>query len=284
MSRPLGAASGAPTTDYTTENMTPNQSLLFEGHDAMLTKKSSNTGIRLQQGLGVFFRLPRELRDMIYSNLIADGEMAVARVSRIVSEEIRDVVFERGIYRLDFRNRKLGIDDDAWGDAWVHFFLESKPKVLNRCQHFSLSFSATPRDMTDQDWESPLLEIFTGPHVCDTCYMTLEFLPQMQRGSWKDIFIILKKFHFIRKLTVKINIEKGRLPNWVRDMLEGFDVEEVISDAYRFINSQLRTYFGKETMVKGTGVEEVVFYPRAYMRVRMLSEPAIYGIHGVDWM
>ena len=62
----------------------------------------------IRQGLGDLFKLPQELREMIYSRAIASGSMDILRASRQTYKEANPIVPEEGIYRL-----VLGFPDDV---------------------------------------------------------------------------------------------------------------------------------------------------------------------------
>ncbi len=47
-----------------------------------------------------FLTLARELRDIIYSDLISSGHIAILRVSRQLHEEAKELLYEKGICRL----------------------------------------------------------------------------------------------------------------------------------------------------------------------------------------
>ena len=54
-------------------------------------------------GLGPYFdKLPRELRDQIFSDLIASGHPAFMRTSNIMEQEGKALITKEGIYRLNF--------------------------------------------------------------------------------------------------------------------------------------------------------------------------------------
>ncbi|CAF9905792.1 hypothetical protein IMSHALPRED_003978 [Imshaugia aleurites] len=55
---------------------------------------------QIRQGLGDLFKLPRELREIIYGNAIVDGNMAVLRASQKTHKEGSPLVSPKGIYRL----------------------------------------------------------------------------------------------------------------------------------------------------------------------------------------
>lgn len=62
-----------------------------------------------------FLDIPRELRDIIYGHLIPSGQVAILRVPRQSHDEVKDLLYKQGVYRLCLRAER---------------FL-SHPKVLN---------------------------------------------------------------------------------------------------------------------------------------------------------
>ncbi len=54
-------------------------------------------------GLGPFFtKLPRELRDLVFSDLIVSGSPQFMSVSRVMKIEGKALIYKKGIYRLNF--------------------------------------------------------------------------------------------------------------------------------------------------------------------------------------
>ena len=62
---------------------------------------------QIAHGLGTLLKLPREVRDQIYSYAIANGTTALIRASRQTKEETSKLIFQKGIYRLS-----LGFNED----------------------------------------------------------------------------------------------------------------------------------------------------------------------------
>ena len=52
-----------------------------------------------------FLSIPRELRDMLYSELIVSGHILILRVSQQVHDETKDCLHKQGICRLQFHHR-----------------------------------------------------------------------------------------------------------------------------------------------------------------------------------
>ena len=74
-----------------------------------------------------FLSLPQELRDMIYSELIISGHVAILRVSQQVHDEAKDCLHKRGICRLEFNH--CGEDLD---------FLDPPKSSLSNVQNFDI--------------------------------------------------------------------------------------------------------------------------------------------------
>lgn len=85
-------------------------------HRESITEDPYTSLANHQRGLGPFFSmLPRELRDQIYSELIASGHVHFLRASRAMNEEGMPWIFKKGIYRFNYRINMfniLGADAD----------------------------------------------------------------------------------------------------------------------------------------------------------------------------
>lgn len=63
--------------------------------------------VQVARGLGNLSKLPREVRDQIYSHAIVNGTTALIRASKQTKEEASKLIFQKGIYRLS-----LGFNQD----------------------------------------------------------------------------------------------------------------------------------------------------------------------------
>lgn len=77
-----------------------------------------------------FLSLARELRDIIYSDLITSGDVAILRVSQQLHDEAKDILYKQGIFRM-YLNVSTS---EKYHDTW-------RPSVLqvdNRIQNFNI--------------------------------------------------------------------------------------------------------------------------------------------------
>lgn len=57
--------------------------------------------------LGTLSILPREVRDIIYSDVVSFGKMNILRTSKTVCQEVMDLLYEEGICRVNVDNDRL---------------------------------------------------------------------------------------------------------------------------------------------------------------------------------
>lgn len=68
-----------------------------------------------QRDLGPFFlKLPQELRDQIYSDLITSGHPHFMIISRVMNAEGMALIFKRGVYRVNFHINKFREETDCY--------------------------------------------------------------------------------------------------------------------------------------------------------------------------
>lgn len=116
-----------------------------------------------------FLSIARELRDMIYTDLLASGNTAILQVSKQVHDEAKDHLYRQGICRLRFQCRR------------EYFSILNPPKSpLSGVQNFNLTIDTQDLNWNYYDragriigWIDPRLE--TCAQGSGSCHVTFSF-------------------------------------------------------------------------------------------------------------
>ena len=252
MNSPVGK--GRKSTDEnTSDNNSPFHHLVTENQDTTFTQRTPNMESQLQRSFGMLYRLPPELRIMVYSTLVLNRSIAIARVSKAVSEEVRDVITEKGI---------------CWVD-WTEFYRdrqeESPPEVAGRCKNISVSIEKSSL-WGFYSWPPELPDRIVGLKTKNVCWVTVPLFPCGISMLERFTFDLLRVFTGFKELIVRVEIEEEEeeVPFWVPDELEDAHFQKLRSRGYKIINSELRDTFGDGKLVKDEGSREMmIFYPQA---------------------
>ena len=76
-----------------------NNYLVVSNYSSTSSLELTNAEAKLVSGLGILIRLPREIRDIVFSIAIAGGNVAFTRASKILSLETSDLLIKDGVCR-----------------------------------------------------------------------------------------------------------------------------------------------------------------------------------------
>lgn len=214
--------------------------------------------VKIPAGLGpYFYKLPRELRDQIFSHLLASGHPNFMRTSRAMRQEGKIWVAREGVYRMNL--------------GFYYRFNCQKPsqEIIATIQNVNICINsdAIATSSVDVHSELLLLDIFAGPvpHR-QTCKICLEFHSAgLVVIGGREVLSRLQHFRGFEKVVLRIRI------NW-----EGALFIRALSDAWLFFPYQtLSMYRGVEQardfLVPHLGETELIsdkdgwsmeFYPR----------------------
>ena len=122
-----------------------------------------------------FLSLARELRDIIYSDLITSGDVAILRVSQQLHDEAKEILHKQGIFRIDFNMPTSGKSHNTW-----------RPSVLaanNRIQNFNILMYLSSSMLRSSD------RLFSSEYD----KLTLEYIQSRPGSRDCHLTLILKK-------------------------------------------------------------------------------------------
>ena len=186
--------------------------------------------------------LPREIRHMIYTDLIVAGDLELLRTSKAVCQEMTQLLYKRGVCRI--------VHDKAFTLKKFHAFA---------IQNLEICLTMGLGDYRDLN----LIKKFNGSSVCrQNCHIILERDDggtsgfSVLSGGWREVppFLLdhLRALMGFKKLTIGIRcVEARRVPRFlqsVKDELEGSLGEGI--------------WHGR--MDKDHGAQYLEFYPRGF--------------------
>lgn len=203
--------------------------------------------LEVTHGLGTLQKLPRELRDMIYSYAIANGTMALLRASKQTNYEVSELIFQKGIHRMALDSNK----DDRNPPL--------KRTPTKKIQNLQIRVSWPIRDL---DQRLPKLERFLGSAIQrKECAVIIGCDP------FEDCFDGFKELNDLSGLTgfgrvsLELDLQWSGEP-WPDTMKESKKNEliETITAALDFQKECLEAGLGTARVL--VGKNSLVFYPR----------------------
>ncbi|KAL9071184.1 MAG: hypothetical protein Q9161_004361 [Pseudevernia consocians] len=122
--------------------------------------------INIPAGLGPYlYKLPRELRDQIFSHLLASGYPDFMRTSRAMKQEGKSRIFKEGVYRMN-----IGFDNGINCQ-------KPSQEIMATIQNVDIRIdNSTPDSNPDDHTELEFLDLFAGPAPHrKTCHVSFAF-------------------------------------------------------------------------------------------------------------
>lgn len=200
------------------------------------------------QGLGPFFsRLPRELRDQIFSELLISGSPHFLALSRAVNIEGTALIYKKGVYRANFeadpRNR-------------VFVTLTGKcttlsPEAVENIQNMSIRVNTRK---IPQFAEADLfyrvvehLKIFApSPFTRKACSVSVELYPFLDPTTLLNMMFSLQELGRFATVLLRFDIDSTPFPGF-QDRLMDCVPEKVArfrADAFKMAQTSLLEYLG----------------------------------------
>ena len=189
----------------------------------LLTKQEHE---KLLKGLGSLYNFPREVRNIIYKHMIAQGSPAIMRTSSTLHKEVSETdVYEHGICRLNL---------NFWNAATEKLkpCFKPSPFIVNKIRTIAIRVN-TRLNSYRSPYRTPEIDIldqFRGNMVHrKTCLLSFECWPETKRMFQQDVLGKVQAYTGFEKVVVAIDcVEK--LPDdqeWPED-IERFSFEQVM--------------------------------------------------------
>ena len=252
--------------------MEPDQS---EKHTSLQSFNKTLYGIdvpltTLARGLGPSFgKLPRELRDPIFSDLIASGHPQFMSVSRVMNAEGMDWIYKKGVFRVRF-------DLDASNQELVfRKFTLPTADVVDKIQHLRVRIRSRrkplPLDLQVYAKAFSHLRMFRdSPLTHGSCTIVFDIAPcctsKLFLGIARSIGLtnfdtVVMRMDFDSRATISIPEDKRRaLIVSMRDR------------CFTGIQADFKTDLGKGDMEFDSDGLRVIFHPRKAQPTNAVGE------------
>lgn len=211
-------------------------------------------------GLGPFlFRLPREVRDQIFSDLVASGSPQFMSVSRAMNVEGMALIYTKGVYRMNFgydvHERGLEVSDRRY----PHLTQEIAKNIQNLCMRVSTKAFPSPLEANIFADVTRHVDIFAGHHVArGTCIISFELYLFMSLATLWDMVSTLQGLGGFDTVLLRVDIDSSPSPIFSDHLSEVWFRDEV----FRMAQEQLKSYLGEGEKGSDKDGSLLVFRPR----------------------
>lgn len=166
------------------------------------------SSIDTQGGLGPFLlKLPGEIRNMVYSDLLSSGHPQFLRTSKAIYIEGSGLIQEKGIYRMNF-----GFPNS------INRSLPSQ-RVVDTIRHLDIRANVSDIGRTPfmiQDFPDIwLLQAFGGPRIGrDVCNVSFESYPSINRICVTRVCRSLRLLSGFERVVVRVKIDSRNPVHW----------------------------------------------------------------------
>lgn len=207
-------------------------------------------------GLGpYFYKLPRELRDQIFSYLLVSGYPGLMRTSRAMEQEGKTWIAKTGIFRVNVGSCN-GINYNP------------SPETVDRIQNVNIAIknTITPYSSLDQHPELKILDLFAGstPHR-KTCNVSIEFYATGPTLVSDKVLVRLQCLTGFEKVILRIGIKWTSVTNLIKPSDSCLDTSHELKSWYsdfEMTGKCLQQYLGKTGIKSDKDGWCMVFYPR----------------------
>ena len=220
--------------------------------------------LQAKEGLGALWRLPRELRDMIYGHAINDGTMAILRLSQQTHLEASPLVFEKGDYRMliGFPNFDINFQPDN--------------SVARKIQNVHVRVNARGRVRKNDDGLDILRNFGSAFIIRNNCVVTIEADADIL--SWyvdaPRVVHALKGFTNFERVILEIKLDwygepyPGTMQDFHKDQ-----IRRRYENAVMFQANQLQPSLGIGNRDEDAKGEWLAFHPREPRQLKDGEEP-----------
>ncbi|KAL9133370.1 MAG: hypothetical protein Q9175_005453 [Cornicularia normoerica] len=216
--------------------------------------------MQIRQGLGDLHKLPRELRNIVYSHAIADGNMAIMRASQQTYKEASSLVFPKGIYRLliKFPNQVTNIQPDS--------------SIANKIQNVHVRVNARGFVKRSADGLAILRNLQSDFIIRKNCVVTIESCLFSTDMSAVGVVDALTGFNNFERVILELDLDWWGEP-WP-DTMEDFVKDQIwgrISAAFHFQKKMLEPTLGTGEFSSDVEQSRLAFHPRQQRLLRCVE-------------
>ena len=154
-----------------------------------------------------FLTMARELRDLVYSDLITDGNLEILRVSQQLHDEAKDLLYRKGVFRMPLYIPASGSNDK--------FSRPSVPVAKNPIQNFNIIFGNLNSQVSGAKTELDL-DFVRSCGTCQgsgDCHITLSFKSDFNMYTPPtEIVKLISTFSNFKLITLRVLIKEAYHP------------------------------------------------------------------------
>lgn len=227
----------------------PNTYRVYSNDKNNAAEELANEAEKISRSFGAFGKLPREIRDIIFTPLIAAGDVAITRTSQALHYDTSSILLEQGICRMNFAFRPL-----------TPTMNPSQP-TADTIQNISIKVNTRCYPSLGSPAEVDILKKFAGSDIHrKSCRVVFENYWTSTPMVCYEVLNIVATFTGFTKVILKIVMEDGKpLPvgmmEYERDWTLGTK-----SRGYDKIYDMLQPTLG-EAFRSWDDEDEMVYYP-----------------------
>lgn len=216
--------------------------------------------VDISAGLGPYFcKLPRELRDQIFSHLLVSGFPNFMRISRVMEQEGKSMIWKKGTFRRNVGSRN-GI------------YYSPSPETMNKIQNINIAIKNIASKTTilhsylSQHPELAILDHFAGsaPHrkMCNISIETYAGGPTLFNYQ---LLTRLQRLTGFEEVVLRIGIKWTEGANLIKPSDSCFDTSHELNSWYsdlELAGPYLQYHLGKTDLRSDTDGWSMVFNPR----------------------
>lgn len=168
-----------------------------------LSQSKTALGIERVPKSSGFLSLARELRDIIYSDLITSGDVEILRVSQQLHDEAKEILLKAGIFRMYLNTPTAEESYNIWRPSMLA--INNRIQNLNILLYMPSSMGDFPRRLFSSEYDKLTLDYIRSCQGLGECQLTL-ILQSYDLSSPPEILELIRKLTSFKLVAVRIHI------------------------------------------------------------------------------
>lgn len=223
------------------------------------------------RGLGPSFgKLPRELRDPIYSDLIASGHPQFMSVSRVMNAEGMDLIYKKGVF-------KMGFDLDVSTQELVfREFTLPTANIVDKIQDLRVRIRSgrkfLPKDMQVYAKAFSRLRMFgDSPVTHGTCTIVFDLAPCCTSKLFQDIARSIEGLTNFDTVVMRMDSDSRATKSMPEDKRRAW-IKSRADNCTRLLQAGFKTHLGQGDVELDIDGLRVIFHPRKAQQSNAVGE------------
>lgn len=223
------------------------------------------------RGLGPSFgKLPRELRDPIYSDLIASGHPQFMSVSRVMNAEGYDLIYKKGVFRM-------GFDFDVSNQEFVfRKFTLPTANIVDKIQDLRVRIRSglkfLPSDLQVYAKAFSHLRMFgDSPVTHGTCTIVFDLGPGCTSKLFEGIARSIEGLTNFDTVVMRMDTRLRAINAIPEDKRRAW-VKSRADRCTRILQAGIKTHLGQGDVEHDINGLRVIFHPRKAQQTKAVGE------------